>query len=630
MSSVQSQPIRSCISYMPAMLPDELLYSLLGWVVTVNALKFPKEYVERLFGFRNVVPCVDLPTHLESLHHRLGSFAPAGSAEQLIDIGTIYPYHRPFLTLEHHQAIQDILAHGPGIGLKTLMGRVANRFGASPPLRYCPACIENDISLYQRPYWHRSHQLPGVTCCTKHGLELIVHVFPGSLTDKLRLVLPPIKPNPSIKWFNSGPQQMRFAELSQNLLEAALPAQDPIRRRAIYTGRISDLGFVTRSAHIDYSALAAALRCHYGEFEGFPHQVRLLSTPAHPLGWLRALIDRPSRSSHPICHLLLIGYLFETVEAFIDAMRQTDLAGVQCHNDKVETPPLAPSKDVDSQQDRLFHDCSLSCREVAQMLKLSVTTVVSRRRALGVPIAERRKYLHPHRLAAVTKALSTGTSPQFIAARYDVSLSTVYRLLAQSLALTQNYVDHKLERQRVRYRRIWRRAVNKHRDAGIAAARAIASAAYAWLYRHDRAWLQQTRVMNSSAAIRKPRVEWAKRDRELCRRAQRYVRTLKTQVDRPRISKTRILRFLGEAMVRANMDRLPRLQSDLVRLAETPISFQHFRIDQAIDQLREHALPVRLWRIQRTAGIRNWTRPLRAYARHKMTLSAKFAIGNCH
>lgn len=608
------------------MLPDELIYSLLGWIVTLNALHFPRKYLEQLFGTKNVVPCVDLPTHLESLFSRLGSFSPCESPEQLIDIGTLYPYHRPFITLEHHKRVQQILLHGGGKSLKTLIGRVANRFGASPPLRYCPTCIVKDASLYGRPYWRRSHQLPGVICCTKHLCDLIVHVSPTALTDKQRLILSPVIPRPPVNRIISDTQQVRFAKLSQDLLEARLMPQDPMQRRAIYVDAITGLGFKTRRSHIDFDALATAVRIHYGDFGGFVHQDRLLSTPSHPLCWLRTLIDRPSRSSHPICHLLLIGYLFGSIAQFKDAMLSVR-PEASYSDSKAKTDIATTAYESCSEQDCLLHDTSLSCREVAKALKLSVTTVVSRRRGLGVPIAERRKYLDSKRLGEIADALASGCAPSSIASLYRVSLSTVYRLRAQSSALVQAHINHKNGRERSKHRRRWKRLiVDKHVDAGITFARTVAPATYAWLYRHDRTWLQRNRPKPRSAAIRSPRVDWLKRDRELCERLQKYVTLLKCGSSRPRISRTLMVRYLGEAMVRTNIDRLPRLHAKLEELIESPLSFQIFRIDRAVAQLVKEAMPLQLWRIQRIAGIRHWTKKLRSYTHRKVTQASNVVL----
>ena len=298
---------RLLIPYVPALLPDELLYSWLGRLVAYNALGDPRAYLELLFGTKNVIPGIDLPTLLEALHRRLGCFSPCNSADDLIDATTVYPYHRPFLTVERHHAVRQILLFGGGKGLKTLLGRVANRFGANPPLRFCGACIEDDVARFGAPCWHMSHQLPGVTCCSAHGFDLIVFVSPNIFTDKQRICLPPAATDFCFPPVHSGQSQIRFAEISAALLRAQLPVLEPSLRTAVYRGAATALGFRTRGNRIDYDALATAVRGHYSDFAGFVHRDRLLSSQAHPLAWLRALIDRPLRSAHPICHLLLIG-----------------------------------------------------------------------------------------------------------------------------------------------------------------------------------------------------------------------------------------------------------------------------------------------------------------------------------
>lgn len=38
---------------------------------------------------------------------------------------------------------------------------------------YCRSCVEEDLSFWGVPYWRRSHQIPGVDWCAKHGCSLI-------------------------------------------------------------------------------------------------------------------------------------------------------------------------------------------------------------------------------------------------------------------------------------------------------------------------------------------------------------------------------------------------------------------------------------------------------------------------
>jgi hypothetical protein len=298
---------------MPWLLPDELIYSFLSRLVAYNALGDPREYLELLFGNKNIIPSIDLPTSLAPLHHHLGMSSPYYSAAEIIDAGTLYPYHRPFLTVEQSEAARQILLKGSAKGLKLLLGRVANRFGANPPLRYCVICTKEDIARKDKarpgvPYWRRMHQLPGVTSCAIHGIDLTVHVWPSTSSDRQRLLTVPCSPmadSPN----RSSLVQVWFARTSRDLLEAGLSVLNLRQRQVAYENAVAALGFRKSNNRVDYDALAAAVRSHYEDFESFFHRDRLLCTPRHPLAWLRNIFDRPSRASHPICHLIYAQHL---------------------------------------------------------------------------------------------------------------------------------------------------------------------------------------------------------------------------------------------------------------------------------------------------------------------------------
>lgn len=164
----------SVLVYGPALVEDELLYSWLARAVQLNPMGAPRQQMYRLFRNRNAIPSIDMPTRLHVLHQQLAAYAPFTTPEAMIETGTLYPYHRPFLDKERHMAVMQILLNQDGKGLKTLMGRVANRFGANPSLRYCPECVQNDIAQYGSAIWHANHQLPGLSLCTTHGAHLIM------------------------------------------------------------------------------------------------------------------------------------------------------------------------------------------------------------------------------------------------------------------------------------------------------------------------------------------------------------------------------------------------------------------------------------------------------------------------
>jgi hypothetical protein len=604
--------------YVPELQQDELLYSFLARLIAYNALHDPRAYLQLLFGTRDVVPGVDLPTRLTLLQEHLGVFSPCLSADELIDVGTLYPYHRPFLSTERHESVREILLSGGGKGLKTLMGRVANRFGANPPLRYCLSCTAEDIARNGMPYWHRSHQLPGVTCCIRHRSELVVHVFPEHSGDKRRLVLAPPRKNIIGEPVACDSAQLKFAILSKDLLDARLPVLSLEKRRHVYVSAAMQLGFRSRGNRIDQDALATALRAYYGDFGTFSHRDRLLSSQKKPLRWLSTLLDKPARSSHPICHLLLIGFLFGSIDAFCQALRAAEPMCCSPVDSQHQVFGGGRASEFRENHGALLRDTSISCRRAAHLLNVSVTTVVQQRRHLGVPIAERRKNLHPDRISAINMALMKGISPLSIAKQHRLSVSTVYRVRAMLPGLAETHAKSQHARELEMRRSEWTLAMARHRGCELRVVRGGATAAYAWLYRHDRAWLLERTGGRRVARHSKSWVNWEERDAALCQRLHEHVDCLRREESRPRISKTLMLRVVGDAMVRANFERLPRLKEMIHALTESPESFRRFRIDRAIRDLCADNIQVRLWRVQRLAGIHFLTPALRDYAEKRM------------
>ena len=45
-------------------------------------------------------------------------------------------------------------------------------------LRFCPACAKEDADYYGVAFWHREHQIPGVSACYRHGCRLISKTVP--------------------------------------------------------------------------------------------------------------------------------------------------------------------------------------------------------------------------------------------------------------------------------------------------------------------------------------------------------------------------------------------------------------------------------------------------------------------
>lgn len=628
-SNLRSSVFGANIAFVPSLLPDELLYSWLARLAALNAMGSPRDVLQQLFDCRTLVPSVDLPSRLLAMAERLGGLSPFPTLDKLLEDGTLLPYHRPFLTDTTYSRVHQRILHGDGKGLKTLMGRVANRFGAHPALRSCSHCLADSWNRHGSMYWIRQHQLPGVNCCITHGV--VLQTMPlQARTHRQQLILPTRKPvTQPADWADA--RQLRFAQMSQDLVAAALPVIAPSRRAEIYRAAALALGHRTRRDKVNFSAMTNALREHFNDFQGFDHQVRLLSTAATPLGWLRLLFVRPQRSLHPICHLLAIDFLFGSVATFKTACAASDL---DPHAQSLRAPsigqtakPRASSSALAADHEAALRDTSRSCRQVAASIGCSVTTVVAWRRERNIPIHERRKSLNSAVIDRILEALSSLDSLPAVAKQTGVSLSSVYRILAQYPMTPRprqapkkgNIAQLPLRRQS------WMAALLAcHREemGRVKDARARAGADYAWLYRHDRAWLasaNSNRAHPIRPATNQPaRVDWVRRDAELSQLLAAQLDALRDEVPPRRLTKTRLIRPLGETMVRHNLGQLPQLGALLDKAVESAHAFGKRRVDHAIAVLAIDGVQLQLWRIRRVAGLRQWSQALATYANQQI------------
>ena len=584
------------LGYFPALLVDELLCSYLARLAAFNGLGTTRFY-EYFIGRPGTLPITDLPANLTSLQKRLDQNSPFDSVIDMILRATIYPYHRVFLSPERNQAVMKALRRGHRNNPKATLGRLANRFGANPTLRFCPVCVQDDYKSLGSPYWRRTHQLPGVVACPHHGCCLQVLDSAFGIVHRTQLLLPPLGTS-DFDLSPASPIQQEFATLSSQLLRPGLGPHNPNARADAYYAAAISKGFYAHG-HLNFADLAIELRTFYDDFIHFQHRERLLSTAKTPLAWLRPLFCRPYRSCHPICHLLLIQFLFASIENFYSMLAKSSASQEQL------TQSYHPETSILDHD--LTGDPTQSCRATAQKLGLSTTTVTLRRCEQGIPVKARPKTLCADKVSKIVEAIQAGLAFEDVAKTCGVSISTVYRQRRIHHLQGKDWKARSLDTERNNRRAEWITAVAEHEYAGIKRVRSDAGATYAWLYRNDRQWLRENCSTTSLAKIRPLKVDWNKRDSELCEKLQLYVENLRSEQFRPRVSKALMLNHIGESTVRSNLDKLPKTFALMMNLEESVLDNQIRRIDLFLSQMGENNFDFKIWKIQRLCGIREWT-----------------------
>lgn len=598
----------SPLDYSPDHVPDELLFSWSARAHALNSRSNPRETLQTLFGCSNTIPSADLPTRLGHFISQAAGGGVFATVEDVLDRATLLPYYALFMSAERRaRAVEDMTADGGG-RLKIAMGLVANGFGASAILKACDDCNSVSLAKHGCLTWNRTVNLPSVHVCPVHGCPLRTVAVQSRLSNRHELLLPAGSSqgevDPLTTTANRAPLLL-LAHLSREALNHAGPAPAPTLRRDAYLAGLHRLGLISGS-RFDWQELNRQIHERFAGFAGMPYRDRLLSSASEPMRWTRDLCQRPLRSFHPICHLLFIGTVFGSVASMLETV--ADL------RDRATAKPSKPlsSASASAQHDgmvlKLLHDIRLSCREVAVKTGLAVTTIVVRRRALGLPIAERRKSLTPKACREAERLLARGVDVADVAARTRISLSQAYRLLASSSDLKLRHAAVVAEQERASRRKDWLALQRRHPALSVTEVRAKAPGIYAWLYRHDRNWLISERLKPSGAPSPKcrTRVDWAARDRELSAKARAAAAADQDQLIDGRRSITGLLRAIGkEASLRRNLYRLPELSRQLLLHSETRAQFRKRRNAAALDKLRSlgHQEPAD-WRVARAAGLR--------------------------
>lgn len=569
------------LSFVPPLLPDELLYSWLSRVLVLNAMNYwPTVNMARFFGNKQALPGIDLPTHLVNLACNLGSNMPCQSLQTMLDTTTMYPYYRPFLAPDRERAVREMMYSGNGRALKAKLGIVSSGLGALPPLRSCSVCIAADIRRYGCTYWHRLHQLPGIILCPTHATPLADSFVRQTSQSRQAFVLPRLPNDPTIA---PPPHStvLRFVSLSKELFESNLSSIDTDIRTKAYKFALENAGF-RRGTRINFRDLTSKLSTYYDQFDGFPFSGKLRRTTNNVLSWLYQMLEYPQCSMHPAYHLFLIGYLFGDIDQFKHAL---------------EHPP-----------------------QVVQLMREpQFSSSLYRSRPIGTPeiaqLHQQHLFHHRRELQSLEHDDETQPSSEFIACLSGVPVAGTCFLAPQEAADTVRIA--KRDSLTKMHRRLWTLTAQDHAGAGICGIGSYCRKTHRWLRDHDPVWFrsacQDLRINHGSPS----RVNWIERDNELCARVDDLLPTLQATFATRRITATSLMRELGKAhvMTTKRLNRLPRLCAKLAQISESHQAFQIRKVDACARVIRSRDGLVTVRKLREYAGIRSWYPEALAYAR---------------
>jgi hypothetical protein len=524
-----------------------------------------------MVGRRTISPSTSFPNGLRTILRYLD--LPVSSVEDLIACHTVLPYFQLFISATRYRTVSRSIAKDAAAATKISLGILASRLGAQERLRYCPDCISEDDDIIGTPTWYRAHQLPGVHICPYHGVALLEskHLVEGQ--QRFQLFLPRVHDHQVHSTVRiESPEQfsrlLLIARLSAQALTPSTLATTRPSLRLLYATHLSELGLAVSEHRIRQRELQEQFAQYWKPLHSVEPFKRLFDARQDKMSWLATLCRKQRCVHHPLKHLLLIGFLVDDLSSLFHP--KAPISPCVMHR---------PVNAIDESLTALVLHQGMSLQKAAEALHVSTNTALVHAQRLQLPVARRPKKMTQDLYTQVRETLASGTKVQEIASIFELSTSTIHRVLGG---------DHTLQRRRADQIRGIRQATARTNilnllaispGLGLKAVRAMLPADVAWLYRHDQLWLRQCVRPMQTPSKTTVHVDWTTRDVMMCQQVRRVAAELVRQPGKPvRVSLNELERRTGHrSWLGKKLDLLPRTRALLPTVLESVEAFQQRR-----------------------------------------------------
>lgn len=409
----------------PAPFPDETVYSWICRFYFYAAHSDFKNVTLSLLGVKDSRPTNEFPPFLKKLAYLSGL-----ELEKIIFDFTNIHYFQPFMEQNFYGSIWASLEKGDTSNIQSRIGSVANRITPGQLLKYCPLCVQDDRRKFGVSYWHRSHQLVGVTACVKHGV-----LFQAIKRDNKKPILPPIIGS----LHQASMFELRLSELVINeIVDTGATWQKSDTYMAYYR-KLDDMGMLTKARRIKHQQLKTVLK---GQLSG-------LSKLQYPFPQIyqnvidgklsESLFYRTSCNHQPIKHFVLILSLFESWNEFKLTITTETKEVTEIQSTQLNIP-----NHVDWEEGLRLVSEGFSLRTVADRIGTTVSTLKIKAQQKILSVETRPSKITQQVERAIWRKLVVGKKTKDIASEFNLSVSAIEKILTGHLWLPEL-------RKRIRY-----------------------------------------------------------------------------------------------------------------------------------------------------------------------------------
>jgi hypothetical protein len=602
-----------------------LLYSVNARYHVRSGNTSPKATIKELYGTSSVTAVVDMPSNIDILVSLIPKRKSINASDFILN-NTLFPYYTAFLPEQRRKSVIKAMKGNRGGTIHMMTGVMASCLGTPKYLRYCPECAIEDKDKYGEYYWHRLHQTHGVLTCPIHDVMIINSVVNLDTINRHEFIAAnerncigkPVLVNYSgidsefllsisrdISWINNNYDIVRRSITSDHWL------------RDKYITILKERGYATINGRVNQDKLLTDFNSFYS-----PDFLKLMESTAEyedKDNWLSAIVRKHRKSFHPIRHLLFIRFLSGSVEEFFHDTHIYQPFGkgpwpclnpATSHYQKFTIKQVSITHCADTKRPVGTFECScgfvysrrgpdnteMDIYKIGRIKKFGLVWEEKLRdlvekRSIGLREIARRLRVDPKTVK--TNAIRLGIST-VINSESNENIGENYEEGTNDICL----LDY--------HRSAWKALVETNPDKSITKLRKLSTAAYTWLYRHDRTWLLNNTPKQTSILIQNQRVDWISRDNEILKEIISVVKAILTDKEKPiRITLSGLGKRIGQlGLLEKHLDKLPQTKRYINSVIETDCDFRKRRIIWAISELSNSGMEPKTWKVMRKAGIR--------------------------
>lgn len=557
---------------------DEILYSALGRLGALYGFNSCREYINKLYGTGNLVPTLWFPGRLEYWTKKF----PIGinlTSDNIIREHSMYPLYSPFMDRKTQKYVRNKMKNGYAGGITHKVGIVAGGICRKRELYFCSECAIEEFEILGEAYFHRIHQVEGVLACEKHERVLI----PYNKLEMSRLEYVYLSKDDVLKGYVSDgkvdyPDLLKWLNREfEYLLNNDLKLDKSILH-GMYLRRLQELDLALPSGSVRQRELFCKFTEHYPY--GFLKLLESNIDSDNNYNWLKVITRNSKRASHPIRHVLLIGFLFGSIEELLNYTKSIKKS-------KEKYPCLNPacqnylSEVINEGSIRYDYKAKKTVGTFTCICGFIYTRDMSKndKYSLG-----RIKDFGDVWKEALMVDIFEGRNISEIAERLKCDKKTVIRqalILGLGDMINTKYKD--ISEYNSKY--------GFSRDKNITLSQ---------LHKPEPYLSEKlNRIKNMK------RVDWERRDVEILAELMAAIPVLYRFDRKTRVSRTKICNFIGKySLISKNATKLPKTTKFIEENTETLSDFQCFRVDRASENILFQGFELARWRIVREAGLR--------------------------